>query len=124
MAGLNGDGLVDIVVANTFDWSTGRPIYVDPFAGIQHSQVYRNLGGNRFADVSAESGVRNLALLPKNAAGAATIAWSIALVDIDLDGKLDIVHADDQGAIAIAKYGGIHRGYIPNHPKDGTGNFT
>jgi hypothetical protein len=49
----DGDGLLDIVVANTFDWSNGRPIFVDPFAGIQHSQVYRNLGGNRFADVSS-----------------------------------------------------------------------
>jgi FG-GAP-like repeat len=58
MGDINGDGLLDIVVANTFDWSTGRPIYVDPFAGIQHSQVYRNLGGNRFADVSAESGIQ------------------------------------------------------------------
>jgi hypothetical protein len=124
MGDINGDGLLDIVVANTFDWSTGRPIYVDPFAGIQHSQVYRNLGGNRFADVSTESGVRNLALLPKDAAGAATIAWSIALVDIDLDGKLDLVHADDQGAIAIAKYGGIDRGYIRIHRNDGTGKFT
>jgi enediyne biosynthesis protein E4 len=124
MGDINGDGLLDIVVANSFDWSTGRPIYVDPFAGIQHSQVYRNLGGNRFADVSAESGIRNLALLPKNAAGAATIAWSIALVDIDLDGKLDLVHADDQGAIAIAKYGGIDRGYIRIFRNDGSGKFT
>jgi len=69
MGDINGDGLLDIVVANTFDWSTGRPIYVDPFAGIQHSQVYRNLGGNRFADVSIESGIQNLALLPKKCGG-------------------------------------------------------
>ncbi len=124
MGDINGDGLLDIVVANTFDWSTGRPIYVDPFAGVEHSQVYRNLGGNRFADVTDESGIKNLTLLPKNAPGAATIAWSIALVDIDLDGKLDLVHADDQGAIAIAKYGGIDRGYIRIHRNDGTGKFT
>jgi hypothetical protein len=124
MGDINGDGLLDIVVANTFDWSNGRPLFVDPFAGIQHSQVYHNLGGNHFADVSAESGIQRLALLPANAAGAATIAWSIALVDIDLDGKLDLVHADDQGGILIAKYGGIDRGYIHIFRNDGTGKFT
>jgi hypothetical protein len=124
MGDINGDGLLDIVIANTFDWSNGRPIFVDPFAGTQHSRVYRNLGGNRFVDVSTESGIQNLALLPPNAAGAATISWSIALVDIDLDGTLDLVHADDQGAILIAKYGGIDRGYIHIFRNDGTGKFT
>jgi hypothetical protein len=72
----------------------------------------------------AESGIQKLALLPPNAAGAATISWSIALVDIDLNGKLDLVHADDQGAILIAKYGGIDRGYIHVFRNDGTGKFT
>src|SRR5215470_1846850 len=57
MGDIDGDGLLDIVVANTFDWSNGRPIFVDPFAGVQHNQLYRNLGGNKFADVSVESGI-------------------------------------------------------------------
>jgi enediyne biosynthesis protein E4 len=124
MGDIDGDGLLDIVVANTFDWVNGRPIFVDPFAGIQHKQAYRNLGGNRFVDVSVESGIQRLAGLPPAAAGAATITWSIALVDIDLDGKLDLVHADDQGAILIAKYGGIDRAFIHIFRNDGTGKFT
>jgi hypothetical protein len=121
MGDIDGDGLLDIVVSNTFDWTHSRPIFVDMFAGVQPNQVYRNLGGNRFADVSAESGIQRLAGLPR---GAATISWAISLVDIDLDGKLDLVQADDQGAILMSKYGGVNRGFIRIFRNDGTGRFT
>jgi len=63
-------------VANTFDWSTGRPDLRRP--RLRASSTARSTAISAaigFADVSIESGIQNLALLPKNAAeGAATIA--------------------------------------------------
>jgi hypothetical protein len=61
MGDINGDGLLDIVVANTFDWANGRPIFVDPFAGIQHNhsgpggvRMERHSGHRRHAVSRAE----------------------------------------------------------------------
>jgi enediyne biosynthesis protein E4 len=125
MGDVDGDGLLDIVVGNTFDWADMRPIFVDPFARIDPNQLYRNLGGNRFADISAESGVLKLAGMPPGTPpDAGTITWGVAMVDYDQDGDLDIIHADDQAAIAQAKYGGLDRGFIHIFRNDGTGHFT
>ena len=121
MGDINGDGLLDIVVANTFDWSNTLPIFVEPFQLNQPNQLFLNLGNGQFTDVSDSSGLRNLAGVPP---GAATISWAIAMVDYDLDGAIDIVHADDQGAIPSAKNGGIDRGMIHLLRNDGTGHFT
>jgi hypothetical protein len=118
---INGDGSLDIVVANTYDWSNERAIFAEPFALNQPNHLFLNDGHGHFKDVSDTSGIRNLAGVP---AGAATITWAIAMVDLNLDGKIDIVHADDQGAIPPAQFGGVDRGFIHVLSNDGTGHFT
>jgi hypothetical protein len=59
-------------------------IFVEPFALNQHNQLFLNMGGNRFADISATSGIRDLAGFPPGFDGSATISWAIAMVDYDL----------------------------------------
>ena len=121
MGDINGDGLLDIVVANSYDWSNQLPIFAEPFLLNQPNQLFLNNGDGTFTDVSDSSGLRNLAGLPQ---GVATITWAIAMVDYDLDGNIDIVHADDQGALPPARYGGIDRGLIHLLHNDGIGTFT
>lgn len=123
---IDGDGLLDVVVANTWnDMSNGRALGLVPFDDSQHNQLYRNVGANQFVDVSASAGILDLAGLPPIAPdGAATITWAVAMVDYDLDGDTDIVHADDQGVVPFARYGGLDRGFIHIFENDGGGVFT
>ena len=121
MGDVNGDGLLDIVIGNTFDWSNQIPIFVEPFAGNQPNQLLINRGNNVFDDVSDNSGLTTISSLPP---GVSTITWAIAMVDYDLDGDLDIVHADDQAAVPDQQAGGTDRGYIQVFENDGTGTFT
>lgn len=114
------DGFLDVVIANTFDMSERVAIFAEPFALNDHNQLFRNLGNGTFIDDSRFSGLESLAGIP---AGAATITWAIALVDYDLDGDLDIVHADDQAAIPIQRDGGVNRGWIRVLANDGDGFF-
>ncbi len=121
---VDGDGLLDIAVANAFDLSEQSPIFVEFFAGNQPNQLLRNLGSNRFEDVSLASGILDLDLPPQAPQGAATITWAIALVDLDLDGDLDLLHADDQAALPHGGEGGLDRGYVQIFENDGSGRFT
>ena len=121
MGDINGDGWLDIAVANTEDWSNQLAIIAVPFELNQPNQLFLNLGDGHFADVSESSGFRTLAGLPP---GVATISWAIAMVDYDLDGDIDIIHADDQGAYPRARDGGIDRGLVHLLRNDGTGAFS
>ena len=116
MGDIDNDGLLDIVVGNTYtDWNDNLPIVSFEAAGRnEHNQLYRNLGGNRFEDVSDRAGIRSFA----------GISWAVGMVDYDLDGDMDIVVADDQGAKPSAKRGGKDLGYIRIYANDGTGRFT
>ncbi|NEP00058.1 MAG: hypothetical protein F6K58_15530 [Symploca sp. SIO2E9] len=122
---VNGDGLLDVVVANTFtDWNDRAPIGGSvPLERNEHNQLFINNGDNTFTDVSETSGIQNLAgeNLPP---GAATITHAIAMVDYDLDGDVDIIQADDQAAVPPAEAGGIDRGMLHVLENDGEGNFT
>lgn len=124
MGDIDGDGLLDIAVANTFDMRTQRAISSVPVALNQPNQLFSNQGGNVFVDVAAEAGFLDLYLPQGAPKRAATISWALALVDVDQDGDVDIVQADDQGAIPIAALGGLDRGFLQLFENDGRGAFT
>lgn len=119
MADFNNDGLLDIVVGNTYDdWTHRRPTFVaELYPGLEHNQVFLNQGGNVFADVSAASGAETIAGLP-----GGSYTWAIAAVDYDLDGDTDIMYADTQGAPPASP--ADERGYLRPFQNDGSGNFT
>lgn len=125
MGDINNDGLLDIFVANSYDWTSREAIFVDPFGHSYPNQLFLNEGGNQFADVSTSSGARTTGTFGGGAiVNPPTITWAGALVDLDFDGDADIVHADDQGGVRRGKYGGVDRGFNQVLANNGTGNFT
>lgn len=114
MGDLDADGLLDIFVGNTFDWGTKRAIMVEPFALNEYNQLFANRGGNRFEDVSAGSGLQNFR----------DISWSATIFDYDSDGDVDILVANDQGAIVPFRYGGIDRGFVRIYRNNGNFKFS
>ena len=116
MGDIDNDGLLDVIVSNTYtDWRDNLPIVSFQAAGRnEHNQLLKNVGRNHFVDISAEAGIRDFA----------GISWAVAMVDYNLDGDVDIVVADDQGAKPGAKRGGIDLGYIRIYDNDGSGHFT
>ena len=114
MADFDGDGLLDIVVAHSFDMSTNLPIFVVPFALSQPNQLFLSAGNDTFVDASASSGV----------GAVQEITWSVAAVDLNQDGIVDILTANDNGTIPFAASGGVDRGLLRYLVNDGTGHFT
>jgi len=113
---VNGDGYIDIVVANLFDNLDHRiPILsleVDHL--VQRDQLFINQGNGRFEDKSEESGVASIL----------GISWAIALVDYDQDGDVDLFVGQDQGPRTPNKNGGRDAGVLVLMENDGKGNFT
>lgn len=95
----DNDGLVDLFVANVGNYTTSarnpQGFYVgreDAFKGHLHpdraeaSILYKNMGGNRFKDVSRETGLVD-------------VSWSgdATPIDVNEDGYLDLYVLDMQG---------------------------
>ncbi len=114
MGDVDGDGLLDIAVANNFDMRSNFAIFVEPFALNQMNELFLNEGGNSFTASGVESGFANVQ----------EITWAIAMVDLDLDGDMDIVTASDNGGIPFAVFGGVDRGFLRFYSNDGGGRFT
>jgi hypothetical protein len=117
MGDVNNDGLLDIAVATSFHpWDNRRPIFLPGlFPGTEANLLFLNTGDNVFADVSDTSGVRDLVGPPEGR----TDDWSIAVVDIDQDGDVDIMVSESTGP-PPGNGGGFPR-LLKN---DGTGQFT
>ncbi|MFP3940803.1 MAG: CRTAC1 family protein [Thermoanaerobaculia bacterium] len=141
------DGLLDVYIGHTFDFAHSLPIFALPTELNQHNQLLRNLGGLAFEDVSAAAGVEDLAGIvrcpeanracdPADAVPVpgkpAGITWAVMALDVDLDGDVDLVSADDQAAIPPVGFPApdfpgtpnADRGLIHVFLNDGTGHFT
>jgi enediyne biosynthesis protein E4 len=112
---VNNDGLVDIVVANSWDnWNHRLPLA--SFNFLQHNEhnlLFVNKGGLRFEDRSKESGIQNFR----------GDTWAVAMVDFDRDGNIDIFFADDQAMKRPRRWGGEDHGKLRLYKGDGKGNF-
>lgn len=115
MGDVNGDGLLDILVANAFDLKS-IIIFAEPWVHHQHNQLLVNAGDNVFIDRSDASGLRDLAGL--DVPGSALTSWAASLIDIDMDGDLDAVIAQDQHDAPEGA------GYPRVFKNDGTGHFS
>ncbi|MCG8454900.1 MAG: VCBS repeat-containing protein, partial [Holophagales bacterium] len=120
---VNGDGLLDLVVANSWDWLTPLGLFV-PFTFDEPNLLFVNQGAGHFRDASATSGIQNNAGFPPPFEGAPAVTWAIAIVDLDLDGDGDVLMADDQGSVPRASQGGVDRGIFHLYENDGSGHFT
>jgi enediyne biosynthesis protein E4 len=124
MGDINGDGYLDIVVANSLPINNAIAWWIEPFTQNQHNQLYLNQHNQVFSDISVDSGIQELKGQDPSYPGAAGVTWAISMVDYDLDGDVDIISADDNGFFLPANLGGIDRGTLHVFNNDGTGKFT
>lgn len=112
---IDNDGLLDLVIGNTYtNWNHRLPsLSFQADHLLQANQLFLNTG-NGFTDVSTQSGIGNIS----------RITWAVSLVDYDQDGDLDLITADDQGPKPAQKFGGRDDGYVRIFQNDGTGVFT
>ncbi len=115
MGDIDNDGLLDIAIANAFDFTHQFAITTEPFIHNQPNLLYHNDGNNTFSDVSVSSGIRSKVLFPEH---PADLTWSISMVDYDKDGDVDIFLGDDM------RSAGFSDTLLRLYRNDGTGHFT
>lgn len=118
MGDLNNDGLLDIAVANAFDFTMMFPYTVDPYMFNEANQLFMNTGGNVFADVSAGSAITMIPGLP--VPDAVLPNHTVAVVDYDADGDQDVLFPEDGRVVLGSPEAGFPRLYA----NDGTGDLT
>jgi enediyne biosynthesis protein E4 len=126
MADFDGDALLDIAIANTFDLTKAYAIFAVPYRLNQPNQLLKNVDGQRFTDVSVSSGFYQIDVRdvpPGDHGPFSDITWSLAAVDYDQDGDTDIFTAGDQAAYPHKKYGGNDRGLFRVYNNNGAGVF-
>lgn len=124
---VNGDGLLDLFVSHTYDHTFIQVIF-DPNPTIPiHNELFLNQGDMVFMDATASSGIRNTRSHIDGAGvehlGDPGATHACAMFDQDMDGDIDILYGDDQGAIPPAVAGGINRGNLHLFRNDGSGFF-
>ncbi|MFB6206007.1 MAG: CRTAC1 family protein, partial [Haloglomus sp.] len=122
---IDNDGLVDLFIGTSRpDEHVGSPPV--PFEGYARNRLFRNKGGLEFEEISEESGVQDLDLIPDDAGGNRT--FGVAVVDIDQDGEMEIMQGDDQmiptEEADIPGEGGVNWGMVHVLDNDGDGTFT
>jgi hypothetical protein len=120
MGDFNGDGLLDIAVSNTYDdWNQRGPVFGTSvyWPTTQHNLLFMNLGHNVFSEQGEARGLHDYTGgIP---AGQATYTWSVAAVDYNQDGAVDLMWADSAGGQS-----GPNAGLDRIFQNDGTGFFT
>ena len=122
---IDNDGLLDVVVANTYDnWDHRIATFHvgSTYEGMEHNYLFKNQGGNVFADVSASAGIENVSNMSGPGLTGAAFTWAIAMVDLDEDGDIDILSIDNQGGPPTQF--SEERGWNRFFENDGSGHFT
>ena len=121
---VNGDGLLDIFATGASDFETNIPIFV-PFPDLNEPNLlFLNQGGNFFTEVSEAAGLRFQTGLSPGFETAPTLTHACTFADLDRDGDLDLLTADDQAVVAPEAFGGLDRGAMHYFRNQGDGTFV
>jgi len=122
---IDTDGRLDLFIGTSRDGSgEGNPH--TPLEGYALNRLFENRGDFEFEEISEESGIQEMDLVPEERGGTRT--FGVAMVDIDQDGEIEIMHGDDQmiptAEAEVPGDGGINWGMVHVFDNNGDGTFT